>query len=187
MNINPQNLTISEWLRTSPDEKELEFYDEEGKIRYVPYDIVKAKLDYLTGDKWGSKNFSHFFFTMPDGRVFVSGSIDIVVTYPIDNTITTRILSGSATFDIKEYDNEDSKNPHYGATCKSLAIVNAAQVLGKTFGWGINDVVKKKKSKKVKKEKAGAIEVQKMKIAMSAKDEKQISELNNNYIFDAQS
>ncbi|MEY2702844.1 MAG: hypothetical protein RLY43_1482, partial [Bacteroidota bacterium] len=45
------------------------------------------------------------------------------------------------TFSFKKFD----ENKHFGATCKSLCIVNAAQDLGIAFGLGLNDEFEAKK------------------------------------------
>ena len=111
--------------------------NEDGS-RYIPYPFIVRDLN-VVDPAWSDQNFSHFFFTMPDGRVKISGSIEIVVRL---SDSVTRTLCGSATF----YDEDYPDNEHWGATVKSLAIVNAAQRLGVRFGWGINDEFNKAKT-----------------------------------------
>jgi hypothetical protein len=83
--------------------------------------------------------------------VKVSGSIEVVLNFnyyelyektdvgieiPVATSLvkTERTLAGAATFTTTEY----GENEHWAATVKSLAIVNAVQVLGPQFGWGLN-------------------------------------------------
>lgn len=163
-------MNIREWLQQEPDVADL--IEINGAFTH-PYEAIVRKLYTLCPDGWDTQNFKHQFFTMPDGRVKVSGSVEVVVEYELspqefktDNGVkmstfnpykVKRVLSGAATFTTTDYSNPDfsdipsseyqSNNPiqktdygneHFAATVKSLAIVNAVQVLGKQFGWGLN-------------------------------------------------
>lgn len=143
-----------EWLNESPDISDLT--EVRQGVYTHPYDAIVRKLHWLCPDGWDTQNFQHQFFIMPDGNVKVSGSIEVVVEYKLQedeysqkdeqagvpHTITKtikRVLSGAATFSTTDYSNENETNEHFAATVKSLAVVNAVQVLGKQFGWGLND------------------------------------------------
>lgn len=138
-------MNIREWLQEEPDMDDL--IEINGAFTH-PYDAIVRKLYQLCPDGWDTQNFQHQYFTMPDGRVKVSGSIEVVVEYKYmgnenDEVIyginkTRRVLSGAATFTTTDYSNETETNEHFAATVKSLAIVNAVQVLGRQFGWGLN-------------------------------------------------
>ena len=138
MNFDP-----IEWLQQPPDEKDL--VEVEPGIYTHPYESIVEKLDRI--GLWDTRNFNHFLFTMPDGSVKVSGSIEVVLQLYKDgvvterNLITTKVMTGAATFDVNNppfKKSDDDVNPHWAATVKSLAIVNAVQVLGPQFGWGLN-------------------------------------------------
>lgn len=151
-------MNIREWLQQEPDVADL--IEINGAFTH-PYEAIVRKLYTLCPDGWDTQNFQHQFYTLPDGRVKVSGSVEVVVEYELspqefktDNGVkmstfnpykVKRVLSGAATFTTTDYSNHnvDFENPDYGnehfaATVKSLAIVNAVQVLGKQFGWGLN-------------------------------------------------
>jgi len=147
-------MNIREWLQQEPDVADL--IEINGAFTH-PYEAIVRKLYTLCPDGWDTQNFQHQFYTLPDGRVKVSGSIEVVVEYEIEIKKTSgysdiitknikRVLSGAATFTTTDYSNDvdgHSENPDYGnehfaATVKSLAIVNAVQVLGKQFGSGLN-------------------------------------------------
>ena len=129
---------IVNWLHTDPLEEEIT-YDDKGK-KSQKFSVIKRKLDYLCPDNWDTKNFHHFFIRMPDNRIKISGNIDVVIRYHYelqDGSAVRevyRTLAGAATFYADEY----APNEHWGATVKSLCIVNALQVLGKQFGWELN-------------------------------------------------
>lgn len=145
MNFDP-----IEWLQQPPDEKDL--VEVEPGIYTHPYESIVEKLDRI--GLWDTRNFNHFLFTMPDGSVKVSGSIEVVLQLYKDgvvterNLITTKVMTGAATFDVNNppfKKSDDDVNPHWAATVKSLAIVNAVQVLGPQFGWGLNAEAPNKK------------------------------------------
>ena len=127
---------LADFLNTPPAENEICF-NEDGS-RYLPIDVVKRKLTALCGFNWSTTSFRHFFYMDSMGNNYVSGSITLSVGFIIEgdsNVEVKRHLSGSATFSFKKFDD----NKHFGATCKSLCIVNAAQDLGVAFGLGLND------------------------------------------------
>jgi len=138
-------MNIREWLQQEPDMDDL--IEINGAFTH-PYEAIVRKLYHLCPDGWDTQNFQHQYFTMPDGRVKVSGSIEVVIEYEymgdVNSPVTygvnkvRRVLSGAATFTTTDYSNETETNEHFAATVKSLAIVNAVQVLGKQFGWGLN-------------------------------------------------
>lgn len=138
-------MNIREWLQEEPDMDDL--IEINGAFTH-PYEAIVRKLYQLCPDGWDTQNFQHQYFTMPDGRVKVSGSIEVVIEYEymgdVNSPVTyginkvRRVLSGAATFTTTDYSNETETNEHFAATVKSLAIVNAVQVLGRQFGWGLN-------------------------------------------------
>jgi hypothetical protein len=150
-------MNLREWLQQEPDIKDLVEVGE-GAFTH-PYETIVRKLYTLCPDGWDTQNFKHQFYTLPDGRVKVSGSVEVVVEYRIELRKIRRVLSGAATFTTTDYSNKiptadyqkiptaayqnfteevDYGNEHFAATVKSLAIVNAVQVLGPQFGWGLN-------------------------------------------------
>lgn len=156
---------IAEWLKQKPLPEEL--IEVEPGVYTHPYEVIVAKLDKLC-PSWSTQNFRHFYFIMPisekDGTpiVKVSGSIEVVLNFnyyelyektdvgieiPVATSLvkTERTLSGAATFTTTEY----GENEHWAATVKSLAIVNAVQVLGPQFGWGLNSEAPNKKKQLV--------------------------------------
>lgn len=134
-------MNVREWLNQEPDVSELV---EVSKGVYThPYDVIVKKLYQLCPDGWDTKNFQHQFFTLPDGRVKVSGSIEVVLEMSFTSetqgpSFIRRTLSGAATFTTTDYSTDGEINEHFAATVKSLAIVNAVQVLGRQFGLGLN-------------------------------------------------
>lgn len=127
---------VLDFLNQLPDPEDI-LINEDGSM-YIPYSFIVRDLN-VVDPAWSDQNFSHFFFIMPDGRIKISGSIEIVVRL---SDSVTRTLCGSATF----YDEDYPDNEHWGATVKSLAIVNAAQRLGVKFGWGLNDELNQTKN-----------------------------------------
>lgn len=162
-------MNIREWLQEEPDMDDL--VEINGAFTH-PYEAIVRKLYQLCPDGWDTQNFHHQYFTMPDGRVKVSGSIEVVVEYKYmgnenDEVIyginkARRVLSGAATFTTTDYSNETETNEHFAATVKSLAIVNAVQVLGRQFGWGLNSgllPIQQLKEDKFKKKIKSAVKV----------------------------
>ena len=121
---------LNDWLNSYPEEHEVvtEVKPDGRKYRFIPYEVTKANLD-IFAPGWGTENFNHFFYQY-NGELYISGSIDVIVR--------GRKLAGAATFTPKDY----PRNSHWGATCKTLCLANAVQVLGKRFGWGLNDDLK---------------------------------------------
>ena len=162
-------MNIREWLQEEPDMDDL--IEINGAFTH-PYDAIVRKLYQLCPDGWDTQNFQHQYFTMPDGRVKVSGSIEVVIEYEymgdVNSPVTyginkvRRVLSGAATFTTTDYSNETETNEHFAATVKSLAIVNAVQVLGRQFGWGLNSgllPIQQLKEDKFKKKIKSAVKV----------------------------
>jgi hypothetical protein len=129
---------IVNWLDSDPNEEDVSYNDRQKKFQ--KFEVIKAKLDQLCPDNWDIKNFHHFTFFTNDRKQWVSGNIDLVVRYHYELQDGSgvrevyRTLSGSATFCTEDY----NPNTHYGATCKSLCIANAAMLLGRQFSWGLN-------------------------------------------------
>lgn len=162
------------WIDNDPEEGEVKSKEEgERTIRSIPYEIIKPKLDRLCPDGWDTKNFHHLYFYMPDKSIKVSGSIEVVVKYGNVN----RTLSGAATFYAQDY----YPNEHWAATVKSLAVVNAVQVLGKNFGWGLNPMPEMQ-SEERQKQPIDAIIQKKLELAISKGDEKTVNEIKENYV-----
>lgn len=144
-------MNIREWLQQEPDVADL--IEINGAFTH-PYEAIVRKLNMLCwgfvksgmcGNErfasagWDTVNFKHQYIIFPDGSIKVSGSVEVVIKFLDENwELVKRTLSGAATFDTKDYCNETETNTHFAATVKSLAIVNAVQVLGKQFGWGLN-------------------------------------------------
>lgn len=171
-----------DWINTPPTEEDVK--DDDG-IKYIPYEIIKGKLDFLCPDTWGTQNFNHFIFYMPDKRIRVSGSVEVLVRYYYTKegetaiTEVNRTLSGAATFYADEY----WPNEHWAATVKSLAVVNAVQVLGPQFGWGLNPVVEKSNEEQPKKKQPIDVVIKKkLDLAIMKGDEKTVNEIKENYV-----
>lgn len=141
---------INEWLNSPPAPEDL--MEVSTGVYTQPIEVIVAKLNKLTKNSWSSKNFNHQIVVLPvldkEGNhvIKVSGGIEVVVEYEyceimgpngcIASNKIIRTLTGAATFSTTEY----AENEHWAATVKSLAIVNACQVLGPQFGWGLNGV-----------------------------------------------
>lgn len=139
---------INEWLMQPPLPEEL--MEVSTGVYTQSIEVIIDKLNKLTDRSWSTKNFHHQIIVLPipdkDGNqvVKVSGSIEVEVSYMDEfvsnwtdlhyNRNLIRTLTGAATFSTTEYED----NEHWAATVKSLAIVNAVQVLGPQFGWGLN-------------------------------------------------
>ena len=117
-------LSLQDWLNQEPLPEEIKS-NIDGS-RYIPIEFIKTKLDYMTGSKWQTVNFSHSFIELPDRTLLCSGSVELIVE--------GRTITGSATFDVQRY----YPNMNWGAICQSLCIVNSAQNLGKVFGKYLN-------------------------------------------------
>lgn len=191
---------VGKWLAQDPDESEIQIHVDGG--RYLPYPLIVEKLYALCGNEWGTQNFIHSAQYTPEKRLLISGSIEIKLKYeeatymvPTRKEIRMieRILSGAATFYADEY----FPNEHFAATCKSLAIVNAVQVLGPQFGWGLNKLLEKldspptsipsrfeEKVRKAVKLPADAEMRKKYAIAVAAKNFDEIHRLETIYRFE---
>ena len=122
---------VKAWLDGEPDEEDIRL---KNGAKYIPYEVVVRYLNELCGSAWATENFQHTFFTLPNRKVIVSGSVEVVVCYD-DGVyeLEGKTLSGAATFVLSA-----ESNPHPAATVKSLAIMNAVKPLGRRFGWGLN-------------------------------------------------
>lgn len=116
------NQELAEWLSSEPSPDEIRIKD---GAKYIPYHIICSKLDKLDKN-WGTRNFSHLFYTLRNGKTICSGNVEVVLS---DN----RVLSGAATVVLTKM-----SNPHPAATVKSLSVMNAVKTLGRQFGWGLN-------------------------------------------------
>jgi len=145
---------INEWLNSPPAPEDL--MEVSTGVYTQPIEVIVAKLNKLTNNSWSSKNFNHQIVVLPvldkegNNVIKVSGSIEVIIEYwglnkknsPMPTGIDyvgqmiSRTITGAATFSTTEYE----ENEHWAATVKSLAIVNACQVLGPQFGWGLNGV-----------------------------------------------
>lgn len=101
-------------------------------IAYV--ETLLTKLD----THWGTENFKFRIFEF-FGVGFVSGSIELVVTYGG----RTRRLVGAFTDPVPQDVNilDPSVNANYEATVKSECTKNAVKPIGLAFGQGLNDRV----------------------------------------------
>lgn len=147
-----EQLSLKEWLAQQPLPEEIR-YNDDGSA-YLAIEVVKPKLDYLS-PTWSTSNFQHHFTQMPvfkDGEpngitLWASASVELSITYKVDirteegknyipptfQTIT-RVISGSATFDVQKY----YPNTNWAQTALSLCIVAAAKELGTFFGKELN-------------------------------------------------
>jgi hypothetical protein len=135
---------LKEWLEANPNPDDIR---EKDGAKYIPYHIIVDKLNHLTGGNWSTGNFVFHTCSLPDRRIMVTGSIDVVVEfhYPTlircegdqeiieESRYVKRVLAGAATFLLSK-----NGNPHPAASVKSLAIMNAVKPLGPQFGWGLN-------------------------------------------------
>ena len=124
-------MTNYEWLQTAPLPSEIKV---KNGGKYIPYRIIKSKLDKLCNNVWSTKRFVVDYVTLPKGRIMVSGTIELLVQYEYEGKLITRTLSGGCNFVLTR-----SSNVHPTATCKSLCIMNAVKVLGDNFGYSINE------------------------------------------------
>lgn len=181
----------NDWIKEHPLEEEIGQHDDGGK--FIPYPIIVSKLDRLSPHTWETKNFNHFFFNCRDGRVKVSGSIEVVVYY---NGLK-RTLAGAASFYTEDY----APNEHWGATVKSLAICNAVMVIGESFGWNLNPQEDQQfhetysgpipQQKQPRNSKTSVLTVpdksirQRYATAVAAKDDKEVKRLEGIYNFNS--
>lgn len=123
-----------QWINTPPAENEIGLKD---GAEFLPIGIVEPKLTKLD-QHWGTENFKFQVFEIY-GIVFVSASLELVVTYGGK----TRRLSGSATLPIPTdtiFFRQEA-NTYYAPTLKSLSICNACKQIGPAFGQGLNERV----------------------------------------------
>lgn len=143
--INPKELQA--WLDQEPLETDV---FQKGSGVYIPVEIIKPRLDILD-PHWCTRNYKHFVFVDHDGKLFCSGSVDLVIhIWPVRGPevgFIERTIVGAATFDTAEYNTPINPNTHYGQTCLSLCIVAAAKEIGRFFGRDLNKVVQQADNK----------------------------------------
>lgn len=128
---------LKTYLNTEPLPEEIRI--NANGSRYLPIDIVRSKLDYLTNSKWEVTNFSHLYFNNA-GQLSISGSLELFFNVDSDtddiySVLILRRLTGAATFKLTDYED----NNHYAATLKSLCIVNALSQEYPCFGKNLNN------------------------------------------------
>jgi hypothetical protein len=150
-----------DWINKEPEEFELA-NNPDGST-YMPIEFVKAKL-YQLDAYWGTSNFNLIQFFAPDGSLWFSGSVELMVNYyrmdlplkeskvsPEDNFYTLapdkckRVIVGCSTFDTQKYYNhpDNTGNSNWGQVCLSLCISAAAKELGPAFGKNLNKGLEK--------------------------------------------
>lgn len=108
---------LREWLYTPCDVNDL--LQIEPGIYYLPITKCREKMKYMEETfsvNISEHSFNHFMFCLPSKEVIVSAGIGVRID--CEDTVD---LIGSATFNVADY----GRNTHYGATVKSLAIINA--------------------------------------------------------------
>ena len=129
-------LSLQDWLNQEPLPEEIKS-NTDGS-RYIPIEFIKPKLDVLCDKNWDTLIFRHEMINMPDRSLYCTGSVElcVVFSYGQDEGVfyTERRLTGAATFDCQRY----FPNTNFAAILLSLAIVNAAQNLGRFFGKHLN-------------------------------------------------
>ncbi len=185
-------LSLEQWLNQEPLPEEIRT-NVDGS-RYIPIEFIKPKLSFLSSS-WSTTNFQHSFPKMLNGKLFVSGSIELHISYykdlrttegrkHIEKAIlqkTERVISGAATFDIDDY----YPNTHFAQTCLSLCIVAAAKEIGKFFGRDLNKerlTVPSEETGKKKKEPDLLVKKQ-MANAVVLNDQDTIESLKKSYDF----
>lgn len=125
---------IQQWLDTEPDDVDIvtESDAEGNSYRYLPYRVIVRYLDELTGGDWSAKQWH--FQVIKTKYWYASGSIEVEVAY----MGIRRVLAGAATYPFQSL----YPNHHFEATLQSLAIMNAAKMLGRRFGLFLNEDVK---------------------------------------------
>ncbi len=128
-------IDIETWLNTPPADEEVFSLNADGTGKYIPYDIVVGKLYQLCGHNWSDYNLHVTYINLPDRRTMVSGTIEVEVNYKIGEEMIKRRVAGGANFVCNS-----SQVPHTTASIRSLSVMSAVKVLGKAFGWGLNEV-----------------------------------------------
>lgn len=124
---------VQKWLDTPPDESEVFSLTADGKGRYIPYEIIIQKLYQLCNHDWSCYNLQVTYTNLPDRRTLVSGTIEVEVNYYLGTGKITRRLAGGANFICNS-----TKIPHTTASIRSLSVMSTVKVLGKQFGWLLN-------------------------------------------------
>ena len=124
---------IQQWLDMEPDDVDIvtETDAEGNSYRYLPYRVIVRYLDELTGGDWSAKQWH--FQVIKTKYWYASGSIEVEVAYKG----IRRVLAGAATYPFQSL----YPNHHFEATLQSLAIMNAAKMLGRRFGLFLNEDV----------------------------------------------
>lgn len=127
-------IDIEKWLNEPPANEEVFTLDAAGNGKYIPYEIIVAKLYLLCGHNWSTSNLQVTYINLPNRKTLVSGTIEVEVNYELKSGLVKRKLSGGANFIVN-----GSKVPHTTASVKSLAIMSTVKPLGKQFGWQLNE------------------------------------------------
>lgn len=133
------NINLVEFLNTPPAKEKVIFdYDEKGDAFVVmPYDLVEDSLNILCGYNWGTNNFKARFAVI-NGIESISASVELNVTYVLNDCMLKRTLVGACTYPLSFFE-EKGNNNHFEASALSLCIVNAARRLGRRFNPKIED------------------------------------------------
>lgn len=132
-------MDVKKWLDESPKDEEIFYLDEKNKTgKYIPYLIIVAKLYKLCGHHWGASNLHVVYTNLPNRKTLVSGTVDVEVNYlftgELGLEIIKRVIPGASNFVVN-----NTKIPYTTASVKSLAIMNAVKILGRQFGWMLNE------------------------------------------------
>ena len=130
---------VHNYLNSEPNPEDVVTeLDEAGNVayRYLPYRVVLQYLNELTSR--GSWEVGEWKFdTIRLKSFYASGSLSIDISVVNGDFVFSRKVIGAATYPYKSL----YPNHHFEATIKSLAIGNAAQMLGRRFGLYLNEDV----------------------------------------------
>lgn len=121
------------WINTRPPEDQISTLS--NGAEFLDISVVERLL-YRLDSHWGTENFKFRVFEFL-GIPFVSGSLELVVTYGG----RTRRLIGAYTEPVPPETNpyDPNTNANYEATVKSECTKNAVKPIGVAFGQGLND------------------------------------------------
>lgn len=125
--------TITDKLKQLPDPNDIQIIN---GAEYIPIGIVEEYLDELFSN-WSLYNFQHEWRDIHNGKLLLSGKIDLAVAVGQQAGHTKNSI-GSCSLIITG--NED--NTDYLATLQSYCISNAAKRMGKRFGRALNNRLK---------------------------------------------
>ena len=132
---------FTDWIDVDPPQGEI--MGEPGK-EYLPIFIVETQLRKYD-PYWSTENFRYRLYPWNTSSVsnlaaLASGSLELVVSPP-GSLGRIRRLVGAATLIVPDaVDLSDPDvNSNFEATVKSECIKNAAKVIGRAFGWSLND------------------------------------------------